>query len=78
MKEIENKYILNKVIIDADEEKIDVLANAISAYRSQFDDINKNQMLAIIREDCRALAQENNQDNEVLVYYEIKGEKRWR
>lgn len=76
LKEIENKYSLNKIIIDADEEKIDVLANAISAYRSQFDDINKNQMLAIIREDCRALAQENNQDNEVLVYYEIKGEKR--
>lgn len=76
LKEIEDKYSLNKVIINADEEKINVLANAISAYRSQFDDINRNQMLAVIREDFRALAQENNQDNEVLVYYEFKGEKK--
>lgn len=76
LKEIENKYSLNKVIINAEEEKINVLANAISAYRSQFDDINRNQMLAVIREDFRALAQENNQYKEVLVYYEVKGEKR--
>ena len=51
-------------------------AQANKEVKNNADDINKNQMLAIIREDCRALAQENNQDNEVLVYYEIKGEKR--
>ena len=73
---LEDKYKLNKIIIDVGEDEINVFANAISAYRSQFDDINRNQMLAIIREDCRALAQENNQDKEVLVYYEVEGEKR--
>lgn len=75
LKEIENKYSLNKVIININEEEINVFSNAISAYRSQFDDINKNQMLAIIREDYRALAQENNQNNEIVVYYEVKGDK---
>ena len=73
---LEDKYKLNKIIIDVGEDEINVFANAISAYRSQFDDINRNQMLAIIREDCRAPAQENNQDKEVLVYYEVEGEKR--
>ena len=75
LKEIENKYSLNKVIINVNEEKINVFSNAISAYRSQFDDINKNQMLAIIREDYRALAQENSRNKEVAVYYEVKGRK---
>ena len=66
---------MNKVIINVNEEKINVFSNAISAYRSQFDDINKNQMLAIIREDYRALAQENSRNKEVAVYYEVKGRK---
>lgn len=29
-------------------------------------------MLAIVREDCRALAKENEQNNLTLVYYEIE------
>ena len=73
---LEDKYKLNKIIIDVGEDEINVFFFLLSAYRSQFDDINRNQMLAIIREDCRALAQENNQDKEVLVYYEVEGEKR--
>ena len=32
-------------------------------------------MLAIIREDYRALAQENSRNKEVAVYYEVKGRK---
>ena len=55
---------------------MNIIANAISAYRSQFDDINRQQMLAIIREDYRSIAQENNQIQEAMVLYEYIGEKK--
>lgn len=71
LKELKNKYKLNKVIINV-EDTLEILIDAISAYRSQFDDINREQMLAIVREDCRALAKENEQNNLTLVYYEIE------
>lgn len=71
LKELKKKYKLKKIIVDV-EDKIDIMSNAIAAYRSQFDDINRNQMLAIIREDFRALAQENKKEKDILVYYEVK------
>ena len=52
--------------------KLDDMVNAVSVYRSQYDDINKIQMLAIIREDCRAIAQEYNKESLSLVYYEVE------
>lgn len=73
--ELESWYNLNKIIINIDEDKMNIIANAISAYRSQFDDINRQQMLAIIREDYRSIAQENNQIQETMVLYEFIGEK---
>lgn len=74
--EIENCYKLNKITINIDENKMNIIANAISAYRSQFDDVNRQQMLAIIREDYRSIAQENNQIQEAMVLYEFIGEKK--
>lgn len=74
--ELESRYNLNKIIINIDENKMNIIANAISAYRSQFDDINRQQMLAIIREDYRSIAQENNQIQEAMVLYEYIGEKK--
>ncbi|MBR1802709.1 MAG: hypothetical protein IJ777_01895 [Clostridia bacterium] len=74
MEEINKNYTLKPIIVDI-KEKIDILADASIAYRSQFDDINRNQMLAIIREDARAIAQEYLQDNESLIYYEIGDKK---
>ena len=53
------------------ENKLETLTDAVSAYRSQFDDVNRIQMLAIIREDCRAVANEYYRKNLSLVYYRI-------
>jgi len=75
LKKLKKQYKLNKVIINV-EKTIESLVDAISAYRSQFDDINRNQMLAIVREDCRALAKENKQKDLILVYYEIEEVKK--
>lgn len=76
LNEIENKYNLKKIIINVDEGDISLIANAISIYRSQFDDINRNQMLGIIREDFRSLSQEYNQNKETLIYFEVLGDKK--
>lgn len=71
LEEIQGEYRL-KVIIKNIEMKLDDMVNAVSVYRSQYDDINKIQMLAIIREDCRAIAQEYNKESLSLVYYEVE------
>ena len=55
--------------------KLDLIVDCISAFKSQFDDINRNQMLAIVREDCRALSTEYKTDNIVMVYFNIGGKK---
>ena len=69
--EINKKYNIKPIVVDA-EGKLNILADAVSAYRSQFDDINRTQMLAIIREDGRATAQEFNKENLSFVYYEVE------
>lgn len=71
MEQIKKVYNIKPVVVDA-EDKLDILTDAVSAYRSQFDDINKTQMLAIIREDGRATAQEFNKENLSFVYYEVE------
>ena len=55
--------------------KLDLIVDCISAFKSQFDDINRNQMLAIVREDCRALSTEYKTDNIVMIYFNIGGKK---
>lgn len=74
LKKIKNKYDIKPIIIDITD-KIETIADCSSAFKSQFDDINKEQMIAIIREDARALATEYNQDNMIMIYYELGGKK---
>lgn len=71
MEEISKKYDIKPIVVDA-EDKLDILTDAVSVYRSQFDDINRTQMLAIIREDGRATAQDFNKENLSFVYYEVE------
>lgn len=71
---ISNKYKLNSVLIPI-ENRVDIIADCISAYRSQFDDINREQMLAIIKEDSWAISQEYGVDKLSLVYFEVEAVK---
>ena len=59
---VEKDNNISPINVDIDN-KLETLADIITIYRSQFDDINRNQMLAIIREDARAKS---------FVYYEVK------
>lgn len=68
------KLSIIPIIIDVSN-KVDIIVDCISGFKSQFDDINRNQMLAIVREDCRALSAEYNMDNLVMVYFEVGGKK---
>jgi len=70
LSELKRKYSLNEVIIDI-EDKIEKIVDCISIYKSQFDDINRNQMLALVREDARALQSEYDVDNMIMVYFEM-------
>lgn len=58
------------------EKYLETIADMIIIYRSQFDDINRNQMLAIIKEDFRAIASEhkaNKRKKEFLQrYFKVK------
>lgn len=67
---ISNTYKLNSLLIPI-EDKVDIIADCISAYKSQFDDINRDQMLAIIKEDSWAISQEYEIDKLSLVYFEV-------
>lgn len=71
IKQINKKYKMKPIVVNI-EPNIDILADAISAYKSQFDDITRSQMLAIIREDSRAIAKEYKKDSLSLVYYELE------
>lgn len=71
IKQINKKYKMKPIVVNI-EPNIEILADAISAYKSQFDDINRSQMLAIIREDSRAIAKEYKKDSLSLVYYELE------
>lgn len=74
LNKINNKFKLEESIVDI-EDKLKNMINAISVYKSQFDDIDKNQMLAIVREDGRAVATEYNKEHISLVYYKIISEE---
>ncbi len=73
LQEIQQIHKLKAKIIDV-ENKLEDIVNVVSVYKSQYDDINKKQMLAVIREDCKAIAQEYNHNKLSLVYYEIDKE----
>ena len=74
LKEIYEVFDLKENIVNI-ETKLQDIVNVISIYKSQFDDINKEQMLAIVREDGRAISTEYNKENVSLVYYKIDGRK---
>ena len=74
LKEIYEMFDLKENIVNI-ETKLQDIVNVISIYKSQFDDINKEQMLAIVREDGRAISTEYNKENVSLVYYKIDGRK---
>lgn len=74
LREINEVFNLKEIIIDI-ENKLQDMVNVISVYKSQFDDINKEQMLAIVREDGRAIATEYKKENISLVYYKIDRRK---
>ena len=69
--EIKKVFDLEENIVNI-EDKLEEMASVISVYKSQFDDINKAQMLAIIREDGRAIAKKKKKKSISLVYYKIK------
>lgn len=71
LEQIQEQHEL-KIVIKNIERKLDDIVNVVSVYKSQYDDINRIQMLAIIREDGRAIAQEYNKKSLSLVYYEIE------
>ena len=78
LKEIYEVFDLKENIVNI-ETKLQDIVNVISIYKSQFDDINKEQMLAIVREDGRAISTEYNKENVSLVYYKIDGRKvKWK
>lgn len=74
LKEIYEVFDLKENMVNI-ETKLQDIVNVISIYKSQFDDINKEQMLAIVREDGRAISTEYNKENVSLVYYKIDGRK---
>ncbi len=74
LKEIYEVFDLKENIVNI-ESKLQDIVNVISVYKSQFDDINREQMLAIVREDGRAISTEYNKENISLVYYKIDGRK---
>ena len=69
-----SSYKLDSILIPV-EDNLNIISECISAYKSQFDDINQNQMLAIIREDTWSLSQEYNVDKLSLVYFKVEGVK---
>lgn len=74
LNDINKKFKLKEIIINI-EDRLEEIVNAISVYKSQYDDINKEQMLAVVREDGRAIATEYGKENISLVYYKIDRRK---
>lgn len=54
---------------------LDLIVNAIMVYKSQFDDINREQMLAIVREDCWGVGQDYKKEELDFIYYAVEGKK---
>lgn len=57
LREVMDKHQLTQEYITVDDH-LDSMADMAIIYRSQFDDVNRDQMLAIMREDLRATALE--------------------
>ena len=77
LNEVNKKFDLKEIIINI-ENKLQDIVNVISVYKSQYDDIYKEQMLAIVREDGRAIATEYGKESISLVYYKLDRRKEWK
>ena len=71
LKEIECEYAITP-IFESIEDKLETITDITTIYKSQYDDINRNQMLAIIREDARAIACDNDLNDISFVYYKVQ------
>ena len=74
LNEVNKNFDLKEIIINI-ENKLQDIVNVISVYKSQYDDIYREQMLAIVREDGRAIATEYCKENISLVYYKLDRRK---
>jgi LmbE family N-acetylglucosaminyl deacetylase len=75
MKEIRAKIVIKEFYCDTSD-YLDEIVNLITMYKSQFDDINRKQMLAIMREIFRAISSESeerleNNDTMSQRYWEV-------
>lgn len=70
LNKIKNKFKIKNLFVSLDN-NIETIVDCISLYKSQFDDINRDQMLGIVREDCRAISTEYNLDGLNLIYFKI-------
>ena len=72
---IKKRLKISEILIDC-EHLINSMADLAIIYRSQFDDINRAQMKAIIEQDCRAVAAESNFSKEFAKrFFEVEGIK---
>ena len=70
LEQVEKEFELKTIIMNISN-KLEIMAELISIYRSQFDDINRSQMLALIREDGRSLANDFEKEEEIAIFYEV-------
>lgn len=68
MNDIHGNLLISQ-LYTATDDLIEVMADLISIYRSQFDDLNRSQILAIVKEDGRNIAVEGK-----MQHYSMKGE----
>ena len=73
------KNITTEDIYISNEEYLEIIADLIIIYRSQFDDVNRQQMLAIIKEDFRATSSNKRADSKKMEfsqhYFKVKSLK---
>ena len=75
MQFINEHYVIEPIVVDV-EKYINIIVDCISGYKSQINDVNRDQMLAIVREDCWAVAQDYDTEKLSFVFYEVKGVKK--
>lgn len=70
-----NQYVETIKIKNTVDKYIDTITNAIISYKSQFIDINREQMLAIVREDSWGVGQDYGKEELDFFYYQVEGKK---
>jgi len=78
IKNIQTQLKFDYIYLSVTRDKLDIMADLAIIYRSQFDDINRKQMLSLIKEDLRANAysynkMHNKKTHLVQNYIRVKG-----